>query len=134
QAWRPSMQNEDQPRPRQAPPRRKRPACALGPPRWRNLLSARRRYCRLWAAQLNRGQDRMADFGGRYRVGLDIGGTFTDFVLLDRVSGEIRLHKCLTTPDDPAEGALDGLGQLLSAAGVALADPHIPSPLTTPPT
>jgi len=64
----------------------------------------------------------MAGFEDRYRVGLDIGGTFTDFVLLDRVSGEIRLHKCLTTPDDPSEGALDGLGQLLSAAGLAMAD------------
>src|SRR6516162_5630617 len=64
----------------------------------------------------------MARFGDRYRVGLDIGGTFTDFVLLDQQTGEIRLHKCLTTPDDPATGALDGLGQLLSAAGLAMAD------------
>jgi 5-oxoprolinase (ATP-hydrolysing) len=64
----------------------------------------------------------MARFGDRYRVGLDIGGTFTDFVLLDQQTGEIRLHKCLTTPDNPATGALDGLGQLLSAAGLAMAD------------
>jgi predicted NBD/HSP70 family sugar kinase len=64
----------------------------------------------------------MARFGDRYRVGLDIGGTFTDFVLLDQETGEIRLHKCLTTPDDPATGALDGLGQLLSAAWLAMAD------------
>lgn len=52
----------------------------------------------------------MASVGDRFRVGLDIGGTFTDFVLLDRESGEIRLHKCLTTPEDPAIGAIDGLG------------------------
>src|SRR5438034_1538478 len=32
-----------------------------------------------------------------YRIGLDIGGTFTDFVLLDAATGRIRIHKCLTT-------------------------------------
>jgi 5-oxoprolinase (ATP-hydrolysing)/N-methylhydantoinase A len=58
----------------------------------------------------------------RYRVGLDIGGTFTDFVLLDAATGEVRLHKCLTTPDDPSAGALDGLGELLSAAGLGMGD------------
>jgi 5-oxoprolinase (ATP-hydrolysing) len=57
----------------------------------------------------------------RYRVGFDIGGTFTDFVLLDEATGEFRLHKCLTTPD-PAVGALQGLAELLAAAGLGLAD------------
>jgi 5-oxoprolinase (ATP-hydrolysing) len=33
----------------------------------------------------------------RWRLGFDIGGTFTDFVLLDQQRAEIRLHKCLTT-------------------------------------
>ncbi|HUB45172.1 MAG TPA: hydantoinase B/oxoprolinase family protein [Acetobacteraceae bacterium] len=58
----------------------------------------------------------------RYRVGFDIGGTFTDFILLDTERNEIRLHKCLTTPHDPSVGALQGLGELLSAAGLAFAD------------
>ena len=31
-------------------------------------------------------------------LGSDIGGTFTDFALLDAASGELRVHKCLTTP------------------------------------
>jgi 5-oxoprolinase (ATP-hydrolysing) len=57
-----------------------------------------------------------------YRIGIDIGGTFTDFVLLDHQSGELRLHKCLTTPADPAEGALAGLEELVRAHGIALAD------------
>ena len=57
----------------------------------------------------------------RYRLGFDIGGTFTDFVLLDGETGEIRLHKCLTTPDDPSAGALRGLGELLAAARLGLA-------------
>jgi 5-oxoprolinase (ATP-hydrolysing)/N-methylhydantoinase A len=58
----------------------------------------------------------------RYRIGLDIGGTFTDFVLLDNERAAIRLHKCLTTPTDPSAGALEGLGELLGAAGLTLAD------------
>ena len=38
----------------------------------------------------------------RWRIGFDIGGTFTDFILLDTQQNAIRLHKCLTTPDDPS--------------------------------
>jgi len=59
---------------------------------------------------------------GRYRIGFDIGGTFTDFILLDTRRSEIRLHKCLTTPHDPSVGALEGLNELLSAAGLTFAD------------
>jgi len=58
----------------------------------------------------------------RFRIGLDIGGTFTDFVLLDSARATIRLHKCLTTQTDPSAGALEGLGELLVAAGLTLAD------------
>jgi len=56
----------------------------------------------------------------RYRVGLDIGGTFTDFILLDCLTKAVRLHKCLTTPHDPAEGALAGLAELAADAGLQL--------------
>jgi 5-oxoprolinase (ATP-hydrolysing)/N-methylhydantoinase A len=58
----------------------------------------------------------------RYRIGFDIGGTFTDFVLSDAQSGDIRLYKCLTTPDDPSIGALEGLNAITQDAGLALAD------------
>ena len=64
----------------------------------------------------------MPTISERYRIGFDIGGTFTDFVLADAESGAIRLHKCLTTPDDPARGVLDGLSELLTAADLSLAD------------
>jgi 5-oxoprolinase (ATP-hydrolysing) len=57
-----------------------------------------------------------------YRVGMDIGGTFTDYVLLDDLSGELLLHKRLTTPGDPAEGALLGLEELLAKSSLALSD------------
>lgn len=43
-------------------------------------------------------------------LGVDIGGTFTDFVVVD--NGAIRIHKRLTTPADPAVGLLDGVNAL----------------------
>lgn len=57
-----------------------------------------------------------------YGVGVDIGGTFTDFVLLDERTGALGLHKRLTTPDDPARGAMEGLSELLQDAGTSLED------------
>ena len=57
-----------------------------------------------------------------YRVGLDIGGTFTDFVLYPGDRRRISLYKCLTTPDDPSVAALAGLGELADEAGIAVAD------------
>jgi len=55
-----------------------------------------------------------------HRVGIDIGGTFTDFVLLDDDHGDIHVHKRLTTPDDPAFAVLEGLDQLLGEAQIAI--------------
>ena len=57
-----------------------------------------------------------------YRVGLDIGGTFTDFVLYDGEQRRVALYKCLTTPQDPSIAALEGLGALTAEAGITLAD------------
>jgi N-methylhydantoinase A len=50
-------------------------------------------------------------------IGVDVGGTFTDFVLLDRRTGRLRFEKLLTTPDDPSRAVLDGIARLLVAAG-----------------
>lgn len=44
-----------------------------------------------------------------YRLGVDIGGTFTDFVLLDESKGSIESRKIPTTPDQPADAVLDGV-------------------------
>ena len=52
---------------------------------------------------------------GGYRLGCDIGGTFTDFVLLDDATGEIRVHKCLTTPGDPSDAVEEGIVGLSQA-------------------
>jgi N-methylhydantoinase A len=53
---------------------------------------------------------------GSYRLGCDIGGTFTDFVLLDETSGTLRIHKCLTTPSDPSEAVEQGIRGLEAQA------------------
>jgi N-methylhydantoinase A len=46
------------------------------------------------------------------RIGIDVGGTFTDFVLFDTSTGHISTHKILSTPENPARGVLEGLGEL----------------------
>jgi N-methylhydantoinase A len=43
-------------------------------------------------------------------IGVDIGGTFTDLVLSE--GGQLRIHKLLSTPDDPARAMLQGLAEL----------------------
>lgn len=54
------------------------------------------------------GRERRA-VGDVYRVGCDIGGTFTDFVLINTATGEVRTAKRLTTPADPSRAMLAGL-------------------------
>ena len=49
-------------------------------------------------------------------VGIDTGGTFTDFVLLDEGRDQLRVHKVLSTPDNPAKAVLAGLRHLLDGA------------------
>ncbi|MGA2464886.1 MAG: hydantoinase/oxoprolinase family protein [Thermodesulfobacteriota bacterium] len=47
-----------------------------------------------------------------YRLGCDIGGTFTDFVLLNDQTGKIKINKCLTTPRDPSDAVEQGIREL----------------------
>jgi N-methylhydantoinase A len=58
---------------------------------------------------------------GRYRVTVDTGGTFSDFVYLDEQSGEVSISKVPSTPDDPSRAILHGIEMLLGK-GVAAAD------------
>jgi 5-oxoprolinase (ATP-hydrolysing)/N-methylhydantoinase A len=58
----------------------------------------------------------------RCRIGFDIGGTFTDFVLLEIDSGRLHTHKALTTSADPAAGSIAGLEALVAKAGKTFAD------------
>ena len=55
---------------------------------------------------------------GRYRVGIDIGGTFTDFSLLDESTGELASFKSPTVPGDPGRGVLDGVRALVAERGL----------------
>ena len=52
-------------------------------------------------------------------LGIDIGGTFTDLVILDPEDGRAVIWKESTTPDDPSRGAITGLMRLLEKGGIA---------------
>src|SRR5919112_321902 len=54
----------------------------------------------------------------RHRVGIDIGGTFTDLVLIDDETGEQAVGKILTTPDDPSQAVEEGLCEVLEREDV----------------
>src|ERR1700733_2925329 len=51
--------------------------------------------------------------GRRFRVSADIGGTFTDLVFQDAVSGDAFTGKILSTPGNPAQAVLEGLTSFL---------------------
>jgi len=56
---------------------------------------------------------------GPYRIGVDVGGTFTDVVCIG-AEGDTLLVKAATTPHDQSQGVLDGLAALASALHVTL--------------
>ena len=51
------------------------------------------------------------------RLGVDVGGTFTDLIYVDDDAGVIRVHKLPTTPDDPSQGTVQGIRELTAEAG-----------------
>ncbi len=51
----------------------------------------------------------MSESKERIAIGIDIGGTFTDFVVFDPTTGQLNTFKLLSTPNDPAEAVLKGL-------------------------
>ena len=59
-----------------------------------------------------------------YRVGIDIGGTFTDFALLKPVGdgNQVILHQNLSTPEDRSVGVMEGLGKLAEKEGLSLGE------------
>ncbi|WP_408588899.1 hydantoinase/oxoprolinase family protein [Novosphingobium sp.] len=56
-----------------------------------------------------------------YRLGVDVGGTFTDLLLLETQSGSFWRHKTPSTPHDSSEGILNGVGAICAAAGITAA-------------
>ncbi len=61
-----------------------------------------------------------------WRLAVDIGGTFTDVVLLDGDTGRVVVDKTLTTPAAPLDGVRTGVTQLLAKAGVLPSDIDAP--------
>lgn len=60
-----------------------------------------------------------------YRVSVDVGGTFTDFQILDEVSGAMHEFKVATTPDDPSRGFVEGLKWIAAQHGFPLSQTKI---------
>ena len=57
-----------------------------------------------------------------YTVGIDVGGTHTDLVLLDTKTGEIQVHKTPTTVEDPSKGAVLTLDEHIKKQGISPKD------------
>ncbi|HKI93199.1 MAG TPA: hydantoinase/oxoprolinase N-terminal domain-containing protein, partial [Gaiellaceae bacterium] len=58
-----------------------------------------------------------------YRLGVDVGGTFTDLFLVSEENGGARFRvKTPSTPSDPSEGVLAGVKRICEEAGIAVAD------------
>ncbi len=58
----------------------------------------------------------------RYRIGVDIGGTFTDATLVSEATGEVRTGKILTTPHDPSQAFLALVRRMVKEAGIKPGD------------
>ncbi|ORE96190.1 N-methylhydantoinase A [Stappia sp. 22II-S9-Z10] len=56
------------------------------------------------------------------RLGVDIGGTFTDFALVDGAAGRSAIHKRLTTPGEPARAVIEGVAAIAVQEGISPAD------------
>src|SRR3954462_12670533 len=57
-----------------------------------------------------------------YRLGVDVGGTFTDVLLVEEGSGATWRAKNASTPADPGIGVLHGIGKVCADAGIQLAE------------
>ena len=57
-----------------------------------------------------------------YRIGVDIGGTFTDFALVDDATGHLIVHKQLTTPTDPSKSVLSGIITMLEENSIPITE------------
>lgn len=66
-----------------------------------------------------------------WRIGVDIGGTFTDVAIVDESAGTIGIAKTATTPDDFGRGVIDGLQQAISAYGMEAGQVTLLSHATT---
>ena len=54
-----------------------------------------------------------------YKLGVDVGGTFTDVCVFNQESREVMIHKLPSTPNDPSEAIGNGINQILAAHGIS---------------
>ncbi|MFI5419957.1 MAG: hydantoinase/oxoprolinase family protein [Nitrososphaerales archaeon] len=66
-----------------------------------------------------------------YRLGFDIGGTFTDLIAIREDTGEMTVVKCPTTPADPSDGVINGLNSLFEKLDISGANLNIAVHSTT---
>lgn len=66
-----------------------------------------------------------------WRIGIDIGGTFTDVALVEEAKGRIGVVKVPTTPDDFGRGVLEGINAALQKYGLAAGDVGLLAHATT---
>ncbi|MGE0734183.1 MAG: hydantoinase/oxoprolinase family protein [Alphaproteobacteria bacterium] len=57
--------------------------------------------------------------GGGYRLGVDVGGTFTDLLLIEEATGRTFSAKVPSTPKDPSIGVLNGISKLCETSGIS---------------
>ena len=57
-----------------------------------------------------------------YRLGVDVGGTFTDLLLINEGTGETYTAKVPSTPEDSSIGVLNGITRICDESGVNPAD------------
>jgi len=53
----------------------------------------------------------------KYKLGIDVGGTFTDFIAISG-SGETTVYKTLSTPEDPSVGVMNGIPEIAGIIGI----------------
>ncbi|MBL8790141.1 MAG: hydantoinase/oxoprolinase family protein [Rhizobiales bacterium] len=58
----------------------------------------------------------------QFRLGIDAGGTFTDFVIANKKTGEVKLFKALSTPSDPTKAIENGLKLIADDLGLPASD------------
>ena len=62
----------------------------------------------------------------RFILGIDTGGTFTDFIFLS--NGEVLIHKVLSTPDNPSRAILEGLRAMVKGSETVMEPLSRPMP------
>ena len=55
----------------------------------------------------------------KFKIGVDVGGTFTDFLLMDE-EGNSEIYKVLSTPEDPSIAVINGFLEMAKAGNMEL--------------